>query len=182
MSTTTNSLSADSIRNKILSAKGQFVKASWKSNPTPAAAFKKDGVILEKHTIAIVQAGVNYANLSAVKEGIANGDRGEVGSLPFGEWYIDPLTGKDWFPYVITHRPKGSDKDQLYFRLYPSNANNHIPKSVYYVNGEVVTKDVFATYLTASEAKKLLTPSESDKPLCFTIKADNIMGIPEDVD
>lgn len=182
MTTTTNPLSAEAIRNKILSCKGQFVKASWKSNPAPAASFKKEGVILEKHTVAVVQAGVNYANLSAVKEGIASGERGEVGELPFGQWYVDPLTQKSWFPHVITHRPKGSEKDQFYLRLYPSNANNHIPKSIYYVNGEVVDKKKFAEYLTPSEARKITDPKEDDKPLCFTIKLENIIDLPEDVD
>jgi hypothetical protein len=176
MTTTTNPLSAEAIRNKILSCKGQFVKASWKSNPTPAASFKKEGVILEKHTVAVVQAGVNYANLSAVKEGIASGERGEVGELPWGSWYVDKLTKKSWFPHVIEH------KDNLYLRLYPSQANNHIPKSVYYVNGEIVDKAKFAEYLPPSEAKKLLSPTDEDRPLCFTIKADNILDIPEDVE
>lgn len=174
--TNANPLSADAIRDKILNAKGRFVKASWKSNPSPAASHKKAGVILEKHTVAVVQAGVDYSNLSAVKNAIANGERGEVQELPWGQWYVDKLTKKSWFPYVIEH------KDNLYFRLYPSNANNHIPKSVFYVNGEVVTKEEFAKYLTASEAKKLLDPSEEDRPLCFTIKADNLLDIPEDVE
>jgi hypothetical protein len=178
--TNTNPLSADAIRDRILNSKGQFVKASWKSNPKPAAAHKN--MLLEKHTVAVVQAGVNYANLSAVKEGIANGERGEVGELPFGSWYIDPITQKSWFPYVITHRPKDSDKDQFYLRLYPSGASNHIPKSTFYVNGEVVDKAKFAEYLTPSEARKLLDPKEEDRPLCFTIKLDNILDIPQEVD
>jgi len=170
----TNPLSADAIRDKILNSKGQFVKASWKSNPKPAAAHKN--MLLEKHTVAVVQAGVNYANLSAVKEGIANGERGEVQELPWGEWYVDRLTKKSWFPYVIEH------KDQLYIRLYPSTAGNHIPNSTFYVNGELVDKEEFAKYLTPSEAKKLLDPTEEDRPLCFTIKADNILDIPQDVE
>lgn len=174
MTTATNPLSADAIRDKILNSKGHFVKASWKSNPKPAAAHKS--VLLEKHTVAVVQAGVNYANLSAVKEGIASGERGEVQELPWGTWYTDKLTKKSWFPYVIEH------KDQLYIRLYPSGASNHIPKSVFYVNGEVVDKATFASYLTPSEAKKILFPTDEDKPLCFTIKSENILDIPEDVE
>lgn len=164
--TNSNPLSAEAIRNKILTSKGHFVKASWKSNPKPAAAHKS--VLLEKHTVAVVQAGVNYANLSAVKEGIASGERGEVQELPWGTWKS--------YPYIIEH------KEQEYIRLYPSGASNHIPKSVFYVNGEVVDKATFASYLTPSEAKKILFPTDEDKPLCFTIKADNILDIPEDVE
>ena len=169
-----NKIDAGAVRDKILNAKGNFVKAAWKSNPSPAAAFKKDGVLLEKHTVAVVQAGVNYANLSAVKDAIAAGERGEVQELPWGEWYKDPLTGKDWFPHVITH------KDEFYLRLYPSEGNNHRTKSVFYVNGEEVTKEDFAKYLTPSESKKLLDPEE--KPLCFTIKLKNLLDLPQDVD
>lgn len=181
--TTNKQVTAEEIRNKILTSKGQFIKASWKSNPSPAAAFKKDGVILEKHTVAIVQSGVQYQNLSAVKEAIEAGERSpEIGELPFGTWYVDPLTQKNWYPYVISHTPKGADKEQLYIRLYPSTASNHIPKSTYYVNGEVVDKAKFAEYLTPSEAKKLLSPSDEDRPLCFTIKANNILDIPEEVE
>lgn len=166
-------ITADEVRNKILKAKGNFVKASWKSNAKPAAAHK--GILLEKHTVAVVQAGVDYANLSAVKQGIEDGTRDEVGELPWGEWYVDPLTKKSWFPHVITH------KDEFYLRLYPSGADNHIPKSVFYVDGKEVTKDEYAKYLTPSEAKKLLNPSDDDKPLCFTIKLNNLLDLPQDV-
>lgn len=183
MTTTNKQITANDIRDKILNSKGQFIKASWKSNPSPAATFKKDGVILEKHTVAVVQSGVQYQNLSAVKDAIEAGERSEtIGELPFGQWYIDPLTKKNWYPYVISHTPKGSDKEQLYIRLYPSNAGNHIPKSTYYVNGEVVDKLKFAEYLTPSEARKILDPKEEDRPLCFTIKADNILDLPQEVD
>ena len=130
---------------------------------------------MEKHTVAVVQAGVDFANLSAVKQGIADGERDAVGELPWGEWYVDPLTKKSWFPHVISH------KDALYLRLYPSGADNHIPKSVFYVDGKEVTKDEYAKFLTPSDAKKLTSPSEEDKPLCFTIKLENLLDIPQDV-
>lgn len=174
MSDTNKKLDAASVRDRILNAKGNFVKAAWKSTPKPAAAFKN--ILLEKKTVAVVQAGVNYANLSSVKDAIAAGERGEVQELPWGQWYSDKLTGKSWFPYVIEH------KDELYLRLYPSQGLNHKPQSVFYVDGEEVAKDVFATYLTASEAKKLLDPKPEDVPLCFTIKLNNLLDLPQDVD
>ena len=170
----TKTIDASSVRDKILNAKGNFVKAAWKSNPKPAAAHKN--VLLEKKTVAVVQAGVNYANLSAVKDAISAGERGEVQELPWGLWYQDRLTGKSWFPYVIEH------KDELYLRLYPSQGLNHKTQSVFYVNGEEVTKEKFAEYLTASEAKKLLEPKEEDRPLCFTIKLQNLIDLPQEVE
>lgn len=170
----TNKLDAASVRDKILNAKGNFVKAAWKSNPKPAAAHK--GILLEKKTVAVVQAGVNYANLSSVKDAIAAGERGEVQELPWGQWYTDKLTGKSWFPHVIEH------KDELYLRLYPSNGNNHKTNSVFYADGVEVTKEEFAKYLTNSEANKLLNPSPEDVPLCFTIKLNNLLDLPQDID
>lgn len=175
MNTTSQSLSADQVKDKILNTKGSFVKVSWRSNPTPAAAYKKDGVVLEKHTTGVVRAGINYANLSAVKQGIEDGERGEVQELPWGQWKVDE-NGKSLFPYIIEH------KDEEYIRLYPSEGNNHRCISTFYVNGEPVDKEDFAKYLTPSESKKLLEPTEDDKPLCFTIKAKNILGIPVDVE
>jgi hypothetical protein len=163
--TNSQSLTAEMVKEKIKNAKGYFVKAAWKSNPKPAASFKE--MILEKRTVAVVQAGVNFANLSTVKDGIEKGERGEVGELPWGSW-------KE-FPYIIEH--KGAE----YIRLYPSHGHNHTPKSMYYVNGQEVDKATFASYLTKSEAEKILNPKEEDRPLCFTVKSDNIMGIPEDV-
>jgi hypothetical protein len=152
--------SASQIKDAIMKAKGQFVLASWFSEPTPKAAFK--GVNLKKETIAVVRAGINFANLTSVKEGIANGERGEVQPLSWGEW-ID-------FPYVIGH--KGNE----YIRLYPSN---HIPKVKYFANGKEVSKVEFASYLTPSKAKELLN-GERKEVECFTIKANNVLNITED--
>lgn len=168
METNNVSLSAADMVNKLKSAKGEFVKASWKSNPKPSAANK--GILLEKVTTGVVRAGINYANLSAVKEGIANGERGEVGELPFGEW----LNGM--FPYLIGHTNKQGEYTE-YMRLYPSPGINHYPKSKYLVDGVEVDKTQFASYLTPSESKKLLDPEEKDIPLCFTIKVQNILGL-----
>lgn len=168
--TNTKSLTADSVLNNILASKGGFVKVMWKSEPKPAAKFK--GKNLEKITDAVCRAGIDYANLSPVKEGIASGERGEVEPLPWGEWYIDS-TGKSMFPYLITH------KDTMYVRLYPSTNKDQRPKSNFFVDGVKVDKQTFASYLTPSAAKKLLEPE--DNPLCFTIKECNILGT-EDMD
>lgn len=160
-STTTPSLSADMVKDKIMSAKGNFVKVRWKSNPKPAAKFKAHN--LQKVCEGVVRAGIDYSNLKTVKEGIENGERGEVQELPWGTW-------KE-FPYIIEH--KGTE----YLRLYPSPSNKI--KTVYMVDGEEVDKDVFCTYLTGSDAKKILNPSENEKE-CFNIKADNVLEIPQD--
>ena len=158
--TTTTPLTADNIVDLILDSKGSFVKVCWRSFPKPAAAHK--GVVLEKTTSAVCRAGIDFSNLGVVKEAIANGERGEVEPLPWGEWKK--------FPYIIEH--KGVE----YIRLYPSNAANQFPTCRYFVDGVEVSKEAFSCYLTPAEARKLLAPVEEDKPLCFTIKRENVIG------
>lgn len=154
--TKTQSLTADEILSKILNARGQFVKAVWKSNPSPAAAHKKAGIVLEKHTSAVCRAGINFANLSSVQIGIEEGTRGEVQELPWGKWKS--------FPYIIEH------KDTEYVRLYPTDTKSN---TIYFVNGEPVDKDTFKSYLTPSEANKM---SSGERPECFTVKRENILS------
>jgi len=161
--TTTTSLTADQVKEKIVNTKGNYIKIRWKSEPKPSKLFKE--FHLEKVTSGVVRAGINYANLSTVKEGIESGAREAVQSLPWGEWLC--------FPYTIIH------KDALYYRLYPSEGNGHRCSSLFYVNGENVTKEEFSKYLTPSDAKKLLEPEK--EVLCFTVKADSILDIPEEI-
>jgi hypothetical protein len=156
MTTKTQSLTAEEILNRILNAKGQFVKAVWKSNPTPAAAHKKAGIQLEKHTSAVCRSGINFANLSSVQQGIEEGTRGEVQELPWGQWKV--------FPYIIEH------KEAEYIRLYPTDSKC---ETLYFVNGVEVDRDAFSAYLTPSDAAKM---TSGEKPECFTIKRENILA------
>ena len=169
MSTNTNTntvpLTAALIKAKILATKnkGQFITAYWRSEPTPAAAHK--GVHLLKITKGVVRSGIDYAKLTTVKEAIANGERGEVEPLPWGVW-------KD-FPYIIEHKGKE------YLRLYPSPSESHRPKATFFVEGVEVDRATFATYLTPSNAKKLLEPEPLD---CFTIAEENLIGADDYLD
>ena len=156
MTTKTQSLTAEQILERILNAKGQFVKAVWKSNPTPAAAHKKAGIVLEKHTSAVCRAGINFANLSSVQQGIEEGTRGEVQELPWGQWKV--------FPYIIEH------KEAEYIRLYPTDSKC---ETLYFVNGVEVDRNAFSAYLTPSDAAKM---TSGEKPECFTIKRENILA------
>jgi len=169
-STKSTPLTADAILENILHSRGQFVKAIWKSNPTPAAVHKKAGIILEKRNSAVVRSGINFANLSAVKLAVENNERDPVSELPFGKWHVDS-EGNSLFPYVISHTPKGSDEEVLYIRLYPTDSKAN---TLYYVNGKSVDKETFATYLTPSDRKKM---TDGEAPLCFTVKKDNIIGV-----
>lgn len=136
--------------------KGQFIELTYKSNPKPAAAFK--GVVLEKVSTGIFRTGISFANLSAVKEAIANGERGEVQPLPKGQsWAV--------FPFVIS-----TDKGGELLRITTSPA--HRPSVVYKVDGVEVSKAHFESHLVPSALSK---PSEP--LLVFTIKADNLIKV-----
>ena len=153
-------LTSDQIIDKILNAKGRFVKVAYRSNPTPAASFKEH--VLEKRTIAIVRAGVGFGNIKEVKEGIASGERGPVGPLPYGEWVK--------YPYVIRH------KGELQLRL--TRSYEHTDHSIikYYVDDVEVPLDEFVKYLTPSGAKAALS---DDLPPIFNIKMNNVLDITE---
>lgn len=138
----------------ITKAKGTFVGVKFKTTKKPAAAFK--GTVLEKVTAGVFRAGINFANLKTVKDGIEAGERNEVGPLPWGEWTE--------FPYLIGH------KGETYVRLYPTNGTK--VEVEHFVNGVKVDKDEFNKFLTPADAKP------NDKPLeCFTVKAANILEI-----
>lgn len=154
-------LTSDQIIDRILNAKGRFVKVAYRSNPTPAAAFKNHS--LEKRTIAVVRAGVGFGNLERVKEGIESGERGPVGPLPYGEWVK--------YPYVIEH--KGEQQLRL------TRSYEHVKYSIirYYVDDLEVPLDEFVAYLTPSAAAAALATEEL--PPVFNIKMGNVLDITE---
>lgn len=137
---------------KFMECKGAFLAVEFTTDKAPRAEFK--GTRLTKRVRMVARAGIDYANLSTVREGIASGERGEVQPLPWGEWFA--------FPYVIAH------KGGYYFRLYPVAGS--VPTVTYTVNGETVDRDTFAGYLTPSERAKM---ESGDRPDCFTVKAEN---------
>ena len=138
------------------SRKGQFVELCYKSNPKPKAEFK--GTTLEKVSTGVYRTGIDFSNLSAVKEGIEKGERGEVQSLPEGQtWAV--------FPFVINSAKGGN-------LLRITTAKGQVPSVVYKVNGLEVSKDNFEVYLVPSATKKPTTPL-----LVFTIKAENLITV-----
>lgn len=152
--TTTISPEATALVAHLEEGNGQFRTVTFKSNPKPAAAFK--GVTLEKVTSMVVRTGVDFSNLTSVKEGIANGERGEVQSLPWGSWVK--------FPFIISH------KGEEFVRL--TLAANSKPKTTFKVDGNEVSREEFVKFLTPSDAKG------SDKPLeVITVKMKNLINI-----
>lgn len=137
------------------SRKGQFVELSFRSRPAPSKDSK--GKVLEKVSTGIFRTGINYANLSPIKTAIEAGERGEVGSLPWGEWAV--------FPLVI------ANKGKEYLRITTSPF--HRPTVRYFVDSVEVSKEHFESHLSPSNRSK-----PEDKPaLVFNIDADNLLKV-----
>jgi len=136
---------------------GQHVKVTWQRNAKTRKSW--EGGIITKTTTAWVRAGIAYANLSHIKEGVEQGLREEVQSLPWGQWR-DGLEN-----YVIDH------KGQEYVRLYPAVFDNLTPHVEWRLNGEPTTFEACEPYLLASERPQ---DKEAD---CFTVKAQDIIQI-----
>lgn len=161
MSNNTNLVSLDDLFTK----KGQYISATFQTEKKGAAAHKL--VKLEKKTSGIFRAGIDFGNLSTVKESIENGERGEVQPLVWGKW--------EKFPYTILHTPKNQTEEIRYVRLYPSLNQIHKVSVQYLVNGVETTKQKFVSYLTNSDAREML---EGGKEIeCFTVMHKNLLKL-----
>ncbi len=148
-------MKAQNIIATLQNKKGQHVPVTWARQ----AKTRKDcPFIVGKRTTAHVRAGINFANLASVKQGIESGERGEVQPLPWGEWVK--------FPFIIGH--KGND----YVRLYPASFDNLVPVVEWTRDGVPCHKSDVAAYLLASELR-----DSDDQPECFTVKAESIIEI-----
>jgi len=148
---------AEQVMSAVSGVSGRHIRLTFKSEGKPSSSYK--GAKLEKVTMGAFRAGIDYANLSEVKEAIAKGERGEVEPLPWGEWGV--------FPYSINHKGK------TYFRFYPATGGIiQKPSVTYYVNGEEVDKETYQEMLPPSDRKP------KDKP-CFVIESNNILSIGE---
>ena len=137
--------------------KGQHVSAVWKRpcKTLPGIAFN-----IAKRTETHVRAGIEFANLASVKNGIESGKRDTVGKLPCGQWR------KGYRPFIIDH------KGEVYVRLYPSSFGNLKSHVEYTMDGMPATYEQVAPYLLASEKRK-----NDNTPECFTLRASSILSI-----
>lgn len=139
--------------------KGRWVSVLIQSEGKNAAAFKH--LKLRKESEMVVRLGVDYANIGEVKEGIANGERGEVQPLPASQHWVA-------FPYIIANA-----KGQEYVRL--TMGSNTPPKCRYFVDagqGEVeVSRDTYNGYQIPSAY------AEKDAPLVISVKIENLLRI-----
>jgi hypothetical protein len=114
---------------------------------------------IEKITKLVIRGGVEYDNIGEVQELRESGALPDQNAgLPWGQWAEYPLH--------ITH------KEQDYARFYPASGIDFRPTSTYLLNGVEVDKSVIEPLCLASEFRK-----PEDKPLCYTIKAENVVDI-----
>jgi hypothetical protein len=140
---------------KLLALKGQFASLCTER----ALKVKKGKAEIMKRSTFVCRVGVNYDNISTVKEARANGDLpAENAGLPWGEW-VPGL-----FPYVIAH------KGCHYFRCTSVKNDSAIPKVSYTREGVEITKEEAKADALASEFY------EKDSEV-FTVKVESILEI-----
>ena len=140
-----------------LNAPGAFVKVSWQSPVTVAAANKHHDV--RKSVTAVVRSGITYDNVGDVIAGREDGTLPEENAgLPWGEWVT--------FPLHIAH--KGAD----YVRLYPAKGGK--VTATYTVDGREASRDEVLSMMTPGARAKA---ENGETPLCFTVKAENVVGV-----
>jgi hypothetical protein len=143
----------------LLNHPGAHKRIAWQRE----SKVRKNAPSVQKRTRAWIRAGIDYANTAKVKNGIANGERGEVQPIwnGAGEWAQ--------FPYIIRHKVTG----QEYVRLYPAVFDNLTKalESEYFMGGKVVSFETVKPFLLASEYPK------DEKPDCFTIKANDLVMV-----
>lgn len=138
---------------KLMGLKGQF--ASLRT-VRPLKVKKGKAEILKDSTFTC-RVGVNYDNITAVKEGREDGSLpAENAGLPWGEWLV--------FPYVIAH------KGCHYFRCTSVHNDNAIPRVIYTRNGVEITKD-------EAKADALASEFYEKEGEVFTVKVESITEI-----
>lgn len=100
-------------------------RMQWQTSVKPAAAHRARR--LSKVTTAHVMTGAAYRDLAV------NADR-ETGNLPWGQWAV--------YPHIVSHKGKE------YARMYVLDGT---VRTVYFVDGDVVDRDTFNTFLTPSQ-------------------------------
>jgi hypothetical protein len=153
----TNTMNIEDIKNITKTRKGANLSVVI-AKPLKTRKNHPDSKVT-KVTQIVIRGGVQYDNLSVVQEKRENGELpAENAGLPWGEWVEYPLH--------ISH--KGTD----YARFYPASGIDFAPKVTYFLNGMEVPKSEAEAICLASEF-----PKRDEKPLCYTIKAENVKDI-----
>lgn len=148
------------LKNKVHNVhKGAFTSVLWERD---AKTKKSCQDIIKKRVRATVRVGVDYENLSHIKQSRIDGSKPATSNgLTWGEW-------KE-FPYFIEHTPKNGIKTK-YLRAYLGK--NAQVTTEWFMNGRKVTKDDISQLVLASELKD--EPITEEKPI--VVKVDDILS------
>ena len=148
----------EKVKTLIMGKKGSNLSAVIRKDLKTKMAHK--GSKVSKITRLVIRGGISYDNMAVVQEGREDGTLpAQNAGLPWGQWADD--TG-----IHITH--KGTE----YARMYPASGIAFTPKVQYFLDGVEVDKSQVESICLASEF-----PKHDEEPLCFTIKAENIVEI-----
>jgi hypothetical protein len=161
-------MNIDHIKQTLASKKGANLKATWVK--TLKTRKEGRGFKVEKITSIVVRGGIDYENMGIVQEKREDGSLpSENAGLPWGTWAE--------FPLHIEH--KGTD----YARFYPASGINVAtgepfkPEVTYLIDGVEVPSGVEGWMRVRSLCLASEFPKRVSEPLCFTVKADNVLSI-----
>lgn len=137
---------------------GTYYSMDWTRDCKIKQSAKKQGIVITKHSKAVLQYKVKYDNKATVQEKRKNGTLPkENQGLPWGYWYNDFIIAKD---------NKDGTTD---FYLRGGIIENSRIESEYEINGEKTTYQEIEPLLLASEK-----PKKGEKPDVINVKIDNI--------
>ena len=151
--------SAEQVFNALSSVayKGQNIYVEWTRD---AKTRKACDAIVTKSVRAAVRYGVNYANMASVRDAIASGERGEVESLPWGQW----RNGREGM--IIEHNGKE------YCRFACGTFANMKRDVEWTLNGKASSFEQVKPFLLASE----LTSGETPQVLALNAQTITAIG------
>jgi hypothetical protein len=154
-------MNTNTILSIVSNLSGKHIPVTFETQGKPNKDHK--GVALHKRTEGTYRVGINFENLKGIREGIENGERGEVQAPKGKKWVL--------FPFHLQNLEGTTDYLRLY---YPTGGFIQRPSVTYFVNGKIVDREEYASYLTASDAK----PKERDPNKdCFDVKMENLITI-----
>ena len=144
--------------------KGQWFKAMWVSDVPVKAIYKKQGIVVNKMSIATVRYGINYDKMKSVQNKTINGEIERTHELPWGKW----MEGKEGI--FIEHTNKNNEKN-IYLRLYNSPNKTKVQ---YFLNGKPIHKEELKALGYVQDSVWNKDGKEID---CFTLNVTNITDI-----
>jgi hypothetical protein len=137
--------------------RGASVYVEWLR---PLKTLKTTTQSVSKRVRVGVRYGVDYANIATVRNAIEAGERGEVESLPWGEW----RKGREGL--IIDH------KGQEYCRLAAGTLRNMVRSTVYFVDGNEVDESFVRPLCLASEFRE-----RDEAPTVFNVKPQTVLSV-----